>query len=105
MLEVYDEMTAPDTTGTSLSGYINATYQELVDALGEPTFNEESGDGKTQVEWIVTFENIFGEKNVFTIYDWKTYSRDYTENKLDRFNVGGKGYAGEVISHIESLIN
>ena len=105
MLEVYDEMTAPDTTGTSLSGYINATYQELVDALGKPTFNEESGDGKTQVEWVVTFENIFGEKNVFTIYDWKTYSRDYTENKLDRFNVGGKGYAGEVISHIESLIN
>tara|TARA_R110000803_G_scaffold48982_1_gene101861 strand:- start:510 stop:824 length:315 start_codon:yes stop_codon:yes gene_type:complete len=104
MLKVYNEITAPNTAGTSLSGYINATYQELIDALGEPTFNEESGEDKTQVEWIVCL-GTFGDKNVFTIYDWKTYSRDYTENKLDRFNVGGKGYAGEVISHIESLIN
>ena len=62
MLEVYNEITAPDCTGTSLKDYINATYQELIDALGEPTFNEESGDGKTQVEWIVTFEDTFGDK-------------------------------------------
>jgi hypothetical protein len=85
--------------GSSLKGYINATYSQLIETLGEPTYDEPSEDDKTHVEWVVEFEG-----SIFTIYDWKTYSRDYTENELTRFNVGGKSSAIEFFNHIESLI-
>lgn len=62
------------TTGTSLKGYINATYNQLVEVLGEPAYDTPSGDGKVQVEWVVSFKG-----DIFTIYDWKTFSREYTE--------------------------
>lgn len=87
------------TVGSSLKGYINATYSQLLEILGEPTYNEPSGDGKVQVEWVVSFEG-----DIFTIYDWKTFSREYTETELKEFNVGGKTYAGYFIEKIESLL-
>jgi hypothetical protein len=87
------------TIGSSLKGYINATYSQLIELLGEPTYNEPSGDNKVQVEWVVSFEG-----DIFTIYDWKTFSREYTENELKEFNVGGKTYAGYFTDKIESLI-
>jgi hypothetical protein len=87
-------------SGTSFKGYINATYNQLVEALGEPTYNEPSGDGKVQVEWVVEFEG-----DIFTIYDWKTYSREYTENELKTFNVGGNTSAFNFIQEVETLIN
>ena len=37
------------TNGTSLQGYIHATYSQLVEKLGEP--DGESADGKARVEW------------------------------------------------------
>ena len=89
-----------DESGTSLQGYIVATYSQLLEALGEPTYNEPSGDNKTQVEWVVEFEG-----NIFTIYDWKTGSREYTENELMKFNVGGKISADNFIEEVETLIN
>jgi hypothetical protein len=52
------------TIGSSLKGYINATYSQLIELLGEPTYNEPSGDDKVQVEWVVSFEG-----DIFTIYD------------------------------------
>ena len=99
LITVYNRKYVPNTNGTSLKGYLNATYRDLVNVLGEPTFPEESGDGKVQVEWVVEFE---GE--IFTIYDWKTYDRQYTEYELDRFNIGGKEYAGDFIEYMESEI-
>lgn len=98
-LNVFIQESAPDTVGSSLKGYINATYDELVDVLGEPTRNEPSGDEKTQVEWVVEFEG-----NIFTIYDWKTYSKDYTLNELDVFNVGGKVRAEDFIDYLERIL-
>lgn len=96
MITVFTDYDAPNTGGTSLKGYINATYEELVGLLGSPTFNEPSGDNKVQVEWVVEF---MGE--IFTIYDWKTFSRYYTENELERFHIGGKSYSGG----LEKFIN
>jgi hypothetical protein len=98
-LKVFNSNNVPDTTGTHLKGYVNATYNQLVDILGHPTFPEESGDGKIQVEWVVKFE---GE--IFTIYDWKIYDRNYTENNLGKFNVGGKHYAMDFIDYLESQL-
>jgi hypothetical protein len=100
MIIVFDEMSVPSTQGTSLKGYVNLTYNQLVEVLGEPTFKEESGDNKTQKEWVVEFG---GE--VFTIYDWKTYDVEYTMNELNRFNVGSKTSAYDFIDYLEGRFN
>ena len=84
---------------TSYKGYINTTYGQLLEVLGDPTYNEPSGDDKTQVEWIIEFK---GE--IFTIYDWKTFSREYTENELDRFNIGGKSSAVDFINMLATIL-
>jgi len=97
MMQVFDEMTAPSVNGTFLVGKLeNYSYDALVDTLGEPTFNEPSGDGKTQVEWVVKFDD-----QIFTIYDWKTFDRDFTLNQLDVWHVGGKGKATVFIQALE----
>jgi len=98
-LKAFNSENCPDTTGTSLKGYFYITYRQLVDLLGQPTFPEQSGDGKVQVEWVVEYK---GE--IFTIYDWKTYDRGYTENTLGKFNVGGKFYAVDLIDYLESQL-
>ena len=80
-----------DACGTSLQGYLRGfSYSQLVEAFGEPTYNEPSGDDKVQVEWVFNFKG-----NTFTLYDWKTYDRNYTINELDTWNIGGKSYYGE----------
>ena len=86
--------------GTSLKGnIIGPTYSNLVEIMGEPTFLEESGDGKIQKQWVIRDGD-----EIFTIYDWKTYDKEYTENILVRWNVGGKSYAGNFIEKIEKKI-
>ena len=85
--------------GTSLKGYTKATYKRLVEVLGPPTFNEASADDKTQVEWVVKFRN-----NYFTIYDWKTFDREYTMNELTIFHVGGKIDAFNFIVALENKL-
>jgi len=97
MIQVFDEMTAPSINGTSLKGYIEGwSYDDMVHVLGEPTFNEPSGDDKTQVEWVCKFND-----QVFTIYDWKTYDREFTLNELTTWNVGGMENASGFIQAVE----
>jgi hypothetical protein len=88
------------TTGSSLKGYINCTYQDLVRALGEPTYSTPSGDNKVQKEWVVKYN---GE--VFTIYDWKTYDEEYTMNELDQFHIGGKTDAYDFFLELNEMID
>jgi|Laugrespbdmm15sd_2_1035082.scaffolds.fasta_scaffold174599_1 hypothetical protein len=52
------------TNGSCLQGYIETTYDELVNMFGEPT--ELKGD-KTNVEWVIRFS----DGTVASIYDWK----------------------------------
>ena len=93
------EFASNQVCGTSLKGYTAATYNQLVKVLGEPTFNTPSGDDKTQVEWVVKFRN-----NYFTVYDWKTYDREYTLNELTIFHIGSKIDAFDFIVKLESKI-
>ncbi len=58
-------------------------YRDLVEKLGEPTVTG-SGDDKVQYEWIMEFED-----QIFTIYDWKTYDAEYTEQELTTWSIGG----------------
>jgi len=100
--KIEDREQALDTTfGTSLKGYLNNTkYSDLIEVFGQPTFNQESGDGKVQFEWVFKFN---GE--IFTLYDWKTWDVKYTINELTTWNIGGKTYYGEFSTHIEELLN
>ena len=86
-------------SGTFRVGEINRMYRDLVTGLGEPTFDTPSGDDKIQVEWVCKFKG-----NVFTIYDWKTYDREFTEWKLREFNVGSKTARGyEVAEFVDAV--
>lgn len=60
--------TAADASGTSLIGYLAATYDELVERFGAPNFgpNALSSDGKVTCEWVLKFG-----LTVVTIYDYK----------------------------------
>ena len=102
--------------GTSLAGYLkDTTYDQLVNALGEPTYPDASGDDKTQKEWIIEFKGT-----VFTIYDWKTYSEEDTIMFYRNWHIGSKesnpfrsvNYKGkpsvrveEFIEHIKFLVH
>lgn len=48
------------------SGKINATYSELLQILGQPTYDLNDGLDKTNFEWFVLFKG-----KIFSIYDWK----------------------------------
>jgi len=81
-----EESALNQINGTYKVGSLDGvTYSDILRVLGEPTFNDESPDGKVQVEWVVAHK-----ADVFTVYDWKTYDLDYTLNGLTSWSVGGK---------------
>lgn len=54
---------------TSLQGYVEATYDELLEAFGEPAHYDDS-DNKVTTEF-----TIFTEDGPIFLYDWKEYDR------------------------------
>lgn len=77
------------TVGTSLSGYIDITYDELVEKLGEP---HQSDGYKVDAEWDLEFE----DGTVATIYNYKTgknYLGDegYDTDEITDWHIGGAG--------------
>jgi hypothetical protein len=73
--------------GTSLKGYITATYEELVAVFGQPTHGPDDREGdKVTCEWQLLFE----DGTYATIYDWKT---DYTPMGAYEWHIGGKSFA------------
>ena len=65
--------------GTCLQGYIETTYEELVNVFGEPTSLR--GD-KVTVEWTI----LFSDGTVASIYDWKLSE---TPMGTYRWHIGG----------------
>lgn len=65
--------------GTSLQGYVDTSYRDLVAAFGEPAcyVNE-----KVQAEWVLRT----ADGHAVTIYDWKTGAPVET---IREWNVGG----------------
>lgn len=64
----------PGSSGTSLQGYLNASYDDLVLAFGKPTFDETSADNKVDIEWCLEiYENDNEDPIQVTIYNWKDY--------------------------------
>lgn len=65
------------------------SYQELRDVFGPPTIDQASGDNKVQYEWIIKVVDADNKEYQLAIYDWKTYDREYTENHLRTWSIGG----------------
>jgi hypothetical protein len=86
---------------TNMTSYkdslVGWTYNQLVKTFGEPVFGEPSGDGKVNFEWV--FQRT-SDKEVFTLYDWKSVNREFAQFENKRWNVGGKVYAGEFVTDL-----
>jgi hypothetical protein len=67
---------------TSFQGYLETTFQQLIEKLGEPYYPN-SGDGKVICEWILEFE----DNTIATIYCWKV--KDVPIG-LYKWHIGGK---------------
>lgn len=77
--------TEKSANGTSFHDVtITTTINELTRLLGEPTYEDNSGEDKVNVEWICETEK--GE--VVTIYDWKEY-RSIGKDEEIEFHLGG----------------
>ena len=84
---------------SSLQGYVTATYDQIVEILGEPTYkieqfydNEDFDDigEKVETEW--EFYDDAG--NLVYIYDWKCYDSGATSRsgKNYTWHIGGKNH-------------
>ena len=81
-------------TGTSLQGYIEATYDDLVKAFGKPSYDstEDGESDKVHTQWALEFENEEGDLIVATIYDWKEDSAYNSRVGKYRWHIGGNSY-------------
>ena len=85
-----------EITGSSLSGYVEATYHELEQVFGAATYADEDPRAKIQTEWTLRLNS-----EIATIYNWKT---EQTPRGLYRWHIGGFG-KGEVEMVQEAVAN
>jgi hypothetical protein len=79
------KLTEQSANGTSFhDSVIKTTVNKLVEAIGEPQYEDNTGSDKTNFDWICETE----DGDVFTIYDWKEYRSIHGEELID-FHIGG----------------
>ena len=72
--------------GTSFFGTtFPASVNQLVEAIGQPTFKANTGEDKTNFEWNMELE----DGTIFSIYDWKYYRSISLDEVID-WHIGGK---------------
>jgi hypothetical protein len=83
MIKVLRNPTDETTALTSCHGYIETTYQDLVDRFGEPTFEDHDPREKVNAEWvleidgkIVTIYNYFFRRVPMGKHDWHVGGHD-----------------------------
>ena len=77
------KLSKKNSSGTSFHGItINATYNELVKAIGKPQYTS-TPDDKSQYDWVCETEN----GTVFTVYDWKEY-RNFGDDEKIEWHIG-----------------
>jgi hypothetical protein len=96
------KFTTKSTSGTSFFGTtIRTTVNNLIENIGEPNFEENSGKDKVNFEWELETES----GKVFTIYDWKEYRSIGWDEEIE-FHIGGmnRGSCDEALEELERLI-
>ena len=64
--------TYKNVNGTSFQDVtFKASVNQLINAFGEPTIQDNTGEDKVNFEWDMETEN----GDVFTTYDWKEYRK------------------------------
>tara|TARA_B000000609_G_C24121174_1_gene319652 strand:+ start:57 stop:431 length:375 start_codon:yes stop_codon:yes gene_type:complete len=105
ILDIENDESA-NVNGTSLQGYINESYYNLVDVFGEPTYKaeEKGGFDKVWTEWTLTFKILDEDADspddweyvTATIYDWKEEGPSASRQSGSyQWHVGGKSYMAE----------
>lgn len=83
--------------GTSFhDNVIVATVRELTELIGEPNFSNNTGEDKTNFEWIL--ENSEGD--AFTLYDWKNYRPLGMDEEVE-WHIGARSAAISLTSKLE----
>lgn len=101
------KQTQKSASGTSFFGDVfQAKVSDLRTILGQPKFEHNDGQDKTNIDW--TMETESGE--VFTVYDWKYY-RPLEEEEMVEWHIGGHSgkvtevALGEITNALSNLYN
>ena len=99
--------TKKSASGTSFFGDVfQAKVSDLRTILGQPKFEHNDGQDKTNLDW--TMETESGE--AFTVYDWKYY-RPLEEEEMVEWHIGGHSgkvtevALGEITNALSNLYN
>jgi hypothetical protein len=77
---------------------IKASVNHLISVLGEPSFQDNTGDDKVNFEWDCETE----DGDVFTIYDWKEY-RKLDLDELIEFHIGAHSKSVSNVAYDELI--
>lgn len=90
---------------TSLQGHVSATYDEMVEAFGEPHYDTPSGDGKVNTEWeLEFFDPSFSTYVVATIYDWKDFDGGRRSRDGSPYDWHIGGHRRSAVDAVESVL-
>ena len=79
------KITSKNPTGTSFHDtVILATPNQLIQVLGRPTYDQNDGSDKVNIEWYLELS----DGNVFTVYDYKEY-HTLGMDELIEWHIGG----------------
>lgn len=86
-------------SGTSYYGVdIRTTVNDLIRVIGEPTYESNDGEDKTNFDW----NCITNEGHIVTIYDWKQYRPIGLDENIN-FHIGGMSFEQTVTAKNELL--
>ena len=95
--------TNSSTDGTSFQDVtFKASVNQLINAFGEPDYDGNTGDDKTNFEW----EMETDEGDVFTAYDWKEYRKLDLDEQIE-WHIGShsKSVSNTALEEIKLLLN
>jgi hypothetical protein len=79
------KLSTKSANGTSFHDtVIVCSYNQLVEAIGEPQSSDNTGEDKVNFDWTCELN----DGRVFTIYDWKEY-RPIKKDEIIEWHIGG----------------
>tara|TARA_B100001564_G_C20440761_1_gene578854 strand:+ start:393 stop:716 length:324 start_codon:yes stop_codon:yes gene_type:complete len=103
-----DFTTDVNFNGTNLQGYVNTTYDKIVEAFGEPTMTEASPYEKVNVQWSMEFKIPFTDDTgiedfnsvIATIYNWKV---GYIPMDKYEWHIGG--FSNDAVEYVNKVLD
>lgn len=100
-IDIEDTGPSVNGNGTSLMGYVKASYHELLDIFGEDLGSGDKVNAEFRVDMRV-WDDIYEEEKLVTatIYDWKRTDVPYEEYN---WHVGG--FCAEAAWYVQDMLN